>query len=260
MVMRQSLYKEENFFQEKLTWLESARLSLIAKLAEDTQPKFRKIKHIGLNQINRRLVFTAYTLGEPISIVSKHAINYVTDKVAYLEETESTLFPDGTLEQYIECLWILSFCYFFNIENDTVRKISAAIPLHGKDKIIDRLVAACTAEFIPVSDQLAFPSIYQELSSALGVYDDGPRNKLLTHFINHYYNRLKSLDVTWFDSHKEEDPNYCKHFGYWNLELATLVCDINWDDSDFEDHPMYPKELVDWKRANTLNRKTPDTR
>ena len=253
MVARQTMYKEDSFFQTKLSWLKEARTSLLKKLEQDNQPKLRKIKLIGLNQISRRLAITAYTAGESIDSFADHAKNYVTDKVAYLDETGTSLMPDGSLEQYIDCLWLLSFCYFFDVDLDTTNRIARSIPEKYCDKLVDRLVYACNREYRSMSQEIAFPSVYQDLGDAIGIYDSKPRNDLIFTFANKYYGRLIGNDVTWHDSHTESDYDYCKHFGYWLFELAVLMVDINWEDTSVREHSMYPKDLVDWKRSNSAN-------
>jgi hypothetical protein len=118
----------------------------------------------------------------------------------------------------------------------------------GKDWLIDRLIAASIPGHPIAVGQLAFPEVYKPLAAALS-YDQTTeeRNKKIQLFLKSYYPLLKKYNVTWHDSHKEPDPEYCYHFGYWIFELGALAADIGWDDSAFHDHPMYPKDLVDWK-------------
>jgi hypothetical protein len=116
--------------------------------------------------------------------------------------------------------------------------------------LIDRLIAASIPDHPIAMGKLTFPEVYKPLAEALS-YDQTTQERThkVEEFLRTYYPLLKKYDVTWHDDHKEEDPDFCRHAGYWIFELGALAADIGWDDTAYRDHEMYPKDLVDWKFA-----------
>ncbi|MDX1475364.1 MAG: DUF1911 domain-containing protein, partial [Reinekea sp.] len=204
------------------------------------------------NILKRRVSYLicSYTLGTEPSQLSSIGKTILKDMIRYIESNSrksDLIAPDDILEQYIECTWILSFAYFFNADRSEVENIIPHIPYTGKDKLIDRLIAAIIPEH-PVSQGIAFPDVYKPICDAMGVYDKDARDVLVQLFLKKYYPSLKKHDVTWYDSHKEKDPEYNFHTGYWVFELAAIAVAIGWDVTDFRDNVYYPKDLADWKR------------
>ena len=210
------------------------------------------IESLKRNIMKRRIDYfiSAYTLGKSVTSIENTGEVIASDALNYAEalRTDSVnLAPDNILEQYIECTWILSFAYFFNADKSDVEKIIQHIPYTGKDKLIDRLIAAIIPDH-PVSQDIAFPDVYKPICDAMAVYDKDARDVLIQLFLKKYYPSLKKHDVTWYDSHKEKDPEYNFHTGYWVFELAAVAVACGWDDTDFRENLYYPKDLADWKR------------
>jgi hypothetical protein len=248
MVIRQEKFRGITHFYQYYPWIKEAHSDLSKKLNEELTDNHRSQILGGLYDYSQDLVFLSYTLGEPIETVKKYAEQLIDDVLCYATKTNNDMFEVKGLEWYINCLWYLSFCYFFNIQKEKVQVLSDHISLTGKDWLVDRLIAASIPGHPITVGQLAFPEAYKPLAEALS-YDQTieERTKKIRIFLKNYYPLLKKYDVTWYDSHKEPDPEYCFHTGYWIFELAALSADIGWDDSAFRDHPMYPKDLVDWK-------------
>ncbi|MEJ2075867.1 MAG: DUF1911 domain-containing protein [Reinekea sp.] len=229
-----------------LSGFKSKALNKISQGVDDSDMK-RLTFHIYNNQII--LLIFNYSKGVSIDELSNDFSVILEDLKAYLKYCDN-LAPDETLEQYIDCLRILSFCYFFGSPRKDIELISSYIPFAGKDMLVDRLLASSIPGY-PISiNKLVFPEVYSSLVKALSFdQTQKQRDKEVHLFLENYYSSLKDYDVTWHDSHKELDPIYFRYIGYWIFELAALSADIGWDDSAFRDHEMYPKDLVDWKFA-----------
>ncbi len=245
---RQSLMHKEHFIQ-LISFLKSELDLFDNKLTEALDSDHRVSVMEGKVEIRRDILILSFTSGLTFSDIEREYNCYLDDLIKTTDQyqTKKSFAPDNILEQYIQCTWILSFAYFFNAEKSEVEKIIPHIPYTGKDKLIDRLIAAIIPEH-PVSQDIAFPDVYKPICDAMGVYDKDARDVLVQLFLKKYYPSLKKHDVTWYDSHKEKDPEYNFHTGYWVFELAAIAVAIGWDDTDFRDNMYYPKDLADWKR------------
>jgi hypothetical protein len=250
MVMRQCEFREQQHFEKDYIWRQERHIALKGKLEEKLTERHKATVIRGLIEHSLHTSFDGYTLGKPVEEIRLAFEQVIDDVVLYIEETNSDLTNMNGLEWYISCLWYLSFCYFFDVPQEKVQLIADNISLKGKDWLIDRLIAASIPDQPIAIGKLAFPEVYKPLAEALS-YDQTTeeRTAKIQLFLKNYYPLLKKYDVTWHDSHKEPDPEYCFHFGYWIFELGALAADIGWDDTSFRDHPMYPKDLVDWKFA-----------
>lgn len=250
MVMRQE-YKDYQYFSEKNDWYLSCYVQLIEKSKEDLTDRHRGTVNRALIKYRKRLLIHSYTMGETIDICSDHAKCLVGDYLRYIRSAHNcNLAPEKSLEQYIDCLWILSFCYFFNAPKEDVAIIAAHIPFTGNDWLADTLTMASIHDHPVATRELSFPDVYQPLMDSIGLlHEPDTSNQKIQQFLEGYYPSLKEHDVTWHDSHKEEDPERCFHFGYWIFELPALLLSTNiFDDSGFRDHPFYPQDLAGWKR------------
>ena len=250
MVMRQNTFREQEHFEKDFEWRQERHAALTQKLNEELTERHKATVLRGIIEHSLHICFDGYTLGKPIDELNSAANQLIDDVVFYVESTDANLTNMDGLEWYISCLWYLSFCYFFNVPKHKVQIIADHISLTGKDWLIDRLIASSIPGHPIAVGKLAFPKVYQPLADALS-YDQTTeeRTKKIQLFLKNYYPLLKKHDVTWHDSHKEPDPEYCFHFGYWIFELGALAADIGWDDSAYRNHEMYPKDLVDWKFA-----------
>jgi hypothetical protein len=246
--MRQDQFKSQNFFEKDIVWCQKAHSVLSGKLPEAIDEEHEGQILRGLIGYSQRLTFISYTIGDDFEQLTKYAELLIEDIVLYLKKSDDGFGDDDGIEWYINCLWYLSFCYFFNIPKEKVKHIADHISWAGKDWLIDRLIVASIPGHSIAVDKLAFPEVYKPLTEALS-FDQTTENRTekIQLFLEKYYPLLRRYDVTWYNDHKEKDPEYCNHSGYWIFELAALSADIGWDDSAFRDHPMYPKDLVDWK-------------
>jgi hypothetical protein len=249
MVNRQNLVSIDHLvdYGAYLKTVPDRFLKTLEKATEDDH-----IESLTRNILKRRINYLncSYTSGVEIDQSKSIGEIVLEDTLRYTElddRKSGILAPDNILEQYIECTWILSFAYFFNADKTVIEKIIQHIPYTGKDKLIDRLIAAIIPDH-PVSQEIAFPDVYKPICDAMAVYDKDARDVLVQLFLKKYYPSLKKHDVTWYDSHKEKDPEYNFHTGYWVFELAAVAVACGWDDSDFRDNMYYPKDLADWKR------------
>jgi len=249
MVMRQQ-YLDEEYLKGHISFLRKGHTRFHEKLTEEIPDQHRDILHLGLIGKDYDILNSTYTFGLPVDSMRETAANLIEDHIAYVEGSSNSLAPSNILEQYIECTWVLSFAYFFKADKADVAKIIEHIPYTGKDKLIDRLIAMSIPDH-SVSQEIVFPDVYKPLCDAMGVYEKEGRDILVNLFLTNYYPSLKKYDVTWYDSHKEKDPEYNFHTGYWVFELAALVVAIDWDDAAFRDNLYYPKDLVDWKRERS---------
>ena len=249
--MRQTKYKEYGHFDKHLDWAQNSHRKFLNKLSEGGITEDHKaILALGLLTAARSSVITSYTIGKTIEEVQSYSLPLFLDLDRYTQEIPNAdVVGSGTLEGYINCLWYLSFCYFFDAPRETVQLIADHTSLAGKDWLIDRLIAASIPGHPIAVGKLVFPEIYQPLADAL-TYDQTTeeRTQKIQLFLKGYYPQLKKHQVTWHDNHKAK-PNFYYHFGYWIFELGALAADIGWDDSAYRDHEMYPKDLVDWKFA-----------
>lgn len=250
MVMRQE-YKDCKYFSEKSDWYLSCYAQLLEKSKEELTDRHRGTVNRALIKYRKRLLIHSYTVGEAIDICFDHAKCLVGDYLRYIMSTQNcNLAPEKSLEQYIDCLWILSFCYFFGASKENVALIAEHVPFTNNDRLTDWLIKASINDHPIRTKSLAFPDVYQPLMDAIDLlHDPDAYNHKIRQFLESYYPSLKEYDVTWHDSHKEKDPERCFHFGYWVFELPALLLSTNiFDDSAFCDHPFYPRELAEWKK------------
>ena len=245
MVIRQTNSQIEFMFNY-IESLKEGRVKYENKLLENIPKRQKETVYRGLIRRGFSIVTGSYTTGIKVDTIVNDAKLLIEDHYRYLDFSSESL-AEGDLEDYIKCTWILSFAYFFNADKAYVEKIIQHIPYTGKDKLIDRLIAAIIPDH-PVSQDIAFPDVYKPICDAMAVYDKDARDLLVQLFLKKYYPSLKKHDVTWYDSHKEKDPEYNFYTGYWVFELAAIAVMCGWDDSDFRDNLYYPKDLADWKR------------
>lgn len=250
MVIRQTGYKSSDFLQDLRSWIENEAI-----------PKWEQFLFSGLGERRNRITLTSksnmyldltilkYTLGTPIKEIQV-AFSYCLNSYLSLCEIVDSIAPDENLEQYIKSVQILSFCYFFKVPKEDVKVIADHIPFSGKDRLTDFLIKASIPDYEVTASKLVFPDIYQPLMDSLSLlHEPKSYDQKIQQFLEDYYPGLKKHDVTWYDSHKEEDPEYCFHFGYWIFEAAALMVFTHCDDSPFRDHPFYPTDLVDWRKT-----------
>ncbi len=249
MVVRQE-YANKEFMTGYLSFIDRFRPKALAKIETISDDIHRRRLILDIFSDGLDGIIASYTLGHDISDIAQRFNVFLEDLRRYFEEGLS-LANDGILEQYINCLWMLSLCYFFNASKADVMTIAERNPFTGKDWLIDRLIAAATQEYKEISNELVFPDVYKPLKDSIPLtLSQKDRDNLVTAFLSHYYESLKGKDVTWYDSHKEREAQFYRHIGYWQFELAALITDVGLDDSGFRDHPLYPRDLVDWKRAH----------
>jgi len=236
----------EGHFEQYLDFWKPQRERFKETLSKELNEKHKARVLSNLADTNLQILLAEYSNGSSIAALESEGWLFHESLLNSISSSEN-LAPDNILEQYIECTWILSFAYFFNADKSDVEKIIQHIPYTGKDKLIDRLIAAIIPDH-PVSQDIAFPDVYKPICDAMAVYDKDARNLLVQLFLKKYYPSLKKHDVTWYDSHKEKDPEYNFYTGYWVFELAAIAVMCGWDDSDFRDNLYYPKDLADWKR------------
>ncbi len=250
MVMRQSQYKDAHFLKDKIEWDEQCRPDLLSKAEENLTKEHMNFLMFSILDHGKDILFRAYTLGAPIDEVSEYAHRFIIDAISYVKKTGSSLSPDKMLQQYLDCLHLLSFCYYFDAPKEHVQIIADNNPFTGSDCLIDYLIKASLPEHPITPQKLAFPDIYQPLLDAIGLLHEPDAYKdKMTQFLEGYYPGLGRHHVTWHDSHKEKNPDYCIYTGYWIFELPALLLSTNiLDDSTFRDHPFYPKDLAEWKK------------
>ena len=251
MVMRQN-YKSESYFESQLNWLKRDVIEEGERLLDQelSEPKRIFLEESIAESYMEELILK-YTMGYPVDdleFIHKRVVQHTLNRI---ELSPTSLAPEENLEQYLSCLWILSFSFFFNTPSEQVARIVDCIPFSGDDWLMDLLAKASVSGHPVNSRQLKFPDAYQPLMDALKCVHEPISFKGNMHdFCNNYYKVLKKHDVSWHDSHKEDDPEYCSHFGYWMFELPALMISTNiYDDSVYRDNPMYPKDLADWKRT-----------
>jgi len=246
MVMRQTNFSNESKLTDYLQRLEGKALPLFDStlLRIDLDDRRRSLTSYSRFKTQLQVIFIKYSLGYDLDSVQDEC----TKMVDYLEYNLSTrLVPlDVEFNQYILIVWALSLAYLFKVEMSN--KVLEEIPFSDKDMLVSRLVCCFDDNHTPVLNTL-FPSVYKPLMEALGVYETNSRDELITVFMNGYFTGLRKYDAFWYESHKEEDSRYYRHFGYWVPELAALIVDIDWDDSSVRNHPLYPNDLVDWTRS-----------
>lgn len=249
MVMRQNIAPEP-YIQELLRFVDRFRGKALDKMAGlEDKTHYRRLAG---NIFSDGLIgiVASYTLGHPIEAISERFNVFLQDAEHYFE-VGGQIAPDKTLDQYIDCLRILSFCYFFSAPLPSVEMIIRNSPFIGEDTLMDRLAYASIGKGDVVLDKVAFPEIYQPLINALPLtVTREAQVQNVRVFLENYYPRLKGQDVGWYESHKEKDPKFFRHFGYWVFELGALVVDVDWDDAEYRNHNFYPKDLVDWRRNN----------
>jgi len=253
MVVRQD-YANEEFMTGYLNFIDRFRPKALKKIESLTDSTHRKRLTRNVFYDGLKGIIACYTLGFDIDVMAQR-FDALLEDMRRLFAEELTLANDGILEQYINCLWLISFCYFFDAPKSDVQAIADRNPFTGKDQLIDRLLITAKNENLPLSDHLVYPKVYQPLVDLLPLtLSKEDRDKAINSFLDGYLNSLKGYDVTWLGSHKEREATYYRHVGYWQFELAALVTDIGWDDSAFREHTLYPADLVDWKRSTIADR------
>ncbi|WP_189613044.1 PoNe immunity protein domain-containing protein [Saccharospirillum salsuginis] len=244
--MRQTEFADIRNLEHQLMTLESKALPLFDKTLADENIDARRRSICAYSRFKTllKVLSIKYTLGYDLESVC-HECEKLIEALSYLlDNLQHPL--DEDFDQYTLIVWSLSCAYLFNV--DVGQDLIGKLPFSNKDMIFDRLVHCFDRSHIPTSESL-FPKFYGPVLEALGQYDDEKRDELINAFLDGYLKGLKRYDAFWSDSHKEKDPRYYRHFGYWVFELAALAIDSGWDDSAFRDHPVYPSDLVDWKRS-----------
>lgn len=253
MVMRQNL-QDLTHFENHVDLLDGFKAKAEARIQSGVDEVHERRLKYGIYERALTSLVAKYTQGYPIDELCNHFQPLLFD-LKNLLEVDKNLAPSENLEQYISCLWLLSFCYFFNAPKGTVALAAEHIPFAKKDRLTDLLIRASIPDHEATTRALAFPDVYQPLMDAIGLlHEPDAYNQKIQQFLEDYNPSLEKHNVTWYDSHKEKDPERCFHFGYWVFELSALLLSTNiFDDSAFRDHPFYPKDLADWKKERILN-------
>lgn len=247
--MRQTQFGDKAHFEKYINRLEGFKPKAIKRMSDGIDHVHTKRLWDAIYNKQLRLLIAKYTFGFAIPDLQEQFDSLIQDTKKHLEFSGS-LSPNKNLEQYIECVQLLAFCYIFNASEEDVRYIVDHIPFTGDDRLADFLIKASIKDYQVTASRLAFPDIYQPLMNALSLlHEPEAYSQKIQQFLDGYYPGLRKYDVTWHDSHKEQDPEYCFHFGYWIFEAAALMVFTRCDDSPFRDHPFYPTDLVDWKKS-----------
>jgi len=247
MVMRQTDFADTRNLEHQLTTLESKALPLFEKTLADESIDARRRGICSYSRFKTliKVLSIKYTLGYDVESVSIECEKLIEAMDYLLDNLQHPL--DDDFDQYTLIIWSLSCAFLLNVDigQDLIKKL----PYVHKDAIVDRLIHCFDRSHIPTSEVL-FPKFYKPVLNALGQYDDEKRSELINAFLAGYLKGLDQYDAFWANSHKEKDPRYYRHFGYWSFELAALSVDAGWDNTSFRDHPLYPNDLVDWKRSH----------
>ncbi len=246
MVIRQTEFAEAEKLADLLLWMETKALPTFNETLDrdDIDDRRRSLSSFSRFKTQIKVVFLKYTLGHSLDAIRGECQKTLDYLEYHLNSRVRPLEMD--FNQYILIVWTLSTCYLFDI---SIRKeLLAKLPFSGQDLLLDRLINCFDRGHVPTM-KVAFPKVYESLCNALGKYEHDVRNSLLANFLSNYLPSLTEYEAFWYESHREENPSYFHHFGYWVFELGALAVDIGWDDSEFRNHPLYPKDLVDWRRS-----------
>ncbi|GGX42568.1 PoNe immunity protein domain-containing protein [Saccharospirillum salsuginis] len=246
MVMRQTSFADQNMLDEYRAFIEEVAIPTYENTLSNPDLDERKRKITSFSRFEEQLELTIikYTLGyglEEVKVESEKSVAFLKE---YLDASSTEM--DASINLYMLIVWALSIAYLLKVN---ISEVGEKIPFLEKDMLVGRLYNAFDRSFTPCTNVL-FPALNGPLCDALGQYDDKQRNATLDGFLKGYFQGLEKYGAGWLDSHKELDPEYYTHFGYWVFELGALVVDIDWDDSKISDNPLYPIELVDWRRNN----------
>jgi len=246
MVMRQVEFSSEEQLADYLDFLETVAIPTLNEDLSVDGLEYKKKNMVSFSRYQNQLESSIlkYTLGYELESVSEACLKCIEYLEYYTSVTKDEL--DAIPELYLYIVWTLALASLFDLD---IGELKGRVPFVGKDMLIDRLYYS----FDPRSDpsrSILFQKLNKDLCLAIGSYDDNDRLGHIDTYLSNYFGALKQYEVSWFDSHKETDPDYFTHFGYWVFELAALVKMLNWDDSEISDHPLYPRELVDWHRNN----------
>jgi len=245
MVARQKEYSSPEIQEGYRQFIEEEALPTFDQtLSDPTLDARRKdLTSFSRYKMQLELAIIKYTIGYDIEDVRNEAAKVLIFLNDHLQVQRDGL--DVDIDQYILVVWTLALANIFNLD---VSVIEQDIPHLGQDLLVDRLYYAFDQSITP-SLNILFPALFGPLCKALGVYKKEEITDLVKQFLDGYFNGLKKYDAAWLNSHKEADPDYYTHFGYWSFELAALVLIVEWDDGEFRNHPLYPNDLIDWKRS-----------
>lgn len=245
-MIRQTVYSESSMLNGYRKFLEDEALPTFEETLSNPHldDRRRDLTSFSRYKLQLELTIIKYTLGFDLTVVNHEFSKTIEFLGVSLEVQQNEMETD--IDQYILVVWTLSLASLFNTDISGIRQ---KLPYLGRDLIIDRLYFSLINQKIPSLDRL-FPKLYDPIYTAIGEYKESKRTELIQRFLNGYFDGLKEYEAAWLNGHKEKDPEYYSHFGYWVFELAALVEILDWDDSTFRDHPLYPKDLVDWSRKN----------
>jgi hypothetical protein len=241
--MKRDVRKPEAYWLDAVQWNERSAEEFMALAADPAKPRHHRAS-LRFNVYQSRLhgLICRYSRGDALADLGAPFVATLQARHAYEIEPGREELDLEYLDEYVEVLWVLSFGYLLETDDDTWRLLLdhlAAQNVFGRDALIDRLVAL-RSPGRPVAGKVLFPDPYEPLVSALAAAPP-QRDGLILRFLDRYYDGMEAGNVPWHDSHYGDKSGY---FGYWCFELAALVKGLGWDDTAFARDVYYPRDLA----------------
>ena len=196
-------------------------------------------------------IFSCYTAGEKVEsliplleeLIDKYECRQA--KLAIYEQSPkiSPLAIDDWLDQYEECVQVISLCVLFH-RTDLLKRFVILMDeagYAGDDTLYEDLLR----KTLPNRQDIDrwYHDVYSPLIQA--IYSDSKEksSKLLNEYCKQWYPAFKQ--APWHDTHLQGEGG--SYVGYWAFEAGAIAFLYGIDDTKI-DHMVYPKDLVEYAR------------
>lgn len=158
----------------------------------------------------------------------------------------SPLAIDDYLDQYEECIQVISLCVLLNqkILMERFVKLIDSAGYKGEDALYECLLMKILPEREEVDGW--YHENYRKLILSIDAESPAEAATLLREYCNEWYSSFDR--APWHDSHLGEDDQ--GYVGYWAFEAAAIAYLYDIDDSKIT-HMVYPKDLVEYARNSS---------
>lgn len=196
-------------------------------------------------------ILACYTAGEAVEtliplleeLIEKYEIRQNKLAIYEQEPTISPLAIDDWLDQYEECVQVISLCILLQ-RTDLLKRFVALTDkagYAGDDTLYEDLLRKSLPNRHDI-DQW-YHDVYTLLIKATYAESKEESSKLLDDYCKQWYSAFKQ--APWHDTHLQgEDGSYV---GYWAFEAGAIAFLYGIDDSRIN-HMIYPKDLVEYAR------------
>ncbi|MFJ2683064.1 PoNe immunity protein domain-containing protein [Pseudomonas sp. NPDC087342] len=262
MKVRQAFYNEANykgFLKEYDEVIEFCKSNTFQSCSPQQEAAIRA-RHLQDLLLDR--ILACYTAGGEITtliplletLIEKYEISQKASAVYEQLPNISPLAIDDWLDQYEECVQVISLCILLH-RIDLLKRFVLLIDQAGyvgDDTLYEDLLCKVLPNRHDV-DQW-YHDVYTPLIQAIYAKTKEQSSKLLGDYCEQWYPAFPH--APWHDTHLQGDCG--SYVGYWAIEAAAIAFLYDIDDSKI-DHMVYPKALVDYARNNTTIDRSKET-